>query len=1253
MPPRRENPTIEESTASLAEALSSSSKESSQKLDALTAQIAAQAEQTTLLIAALTKTEHKSYHSNPPSLVHNLQIRPPKLTLSTFDGTNPLDWLFQADHYFTFYKIDPSQRLTIASFSMFGDALSWYKYLHNNRMLTTWDAFTRLLETLFGPSSYDNHQATLFKLRQSSTVTTYITEFERISNCVVGLPPDALLNCFLSGLCKDIQQELAILKPTNLVLAVGLAKLVEDRLIDNRFHPKPNPPFKTTPTVSLPHYHPDHRCNPPQFHLIVDNDEPYNQPPLIDLNDEPLSQVEQPPHSQQDHIPNQFLSLSPAPLLGVASPKVLRVTGFIAGHSVSILIDSGSTHNIIQPRVASFLNLQVSPIQPFSVMIGNGEFIHCTGYCPEVTLCMAKHQFSFPLFILPIEGPDIVLEIAWLSSLGKIVADFSVPSISFTHQGDYISLTGEPFSSPASSSIIHHLLNKNAIASMHTLIFEHEPVSPTPIIPPHPNPHIQTLLQTFSHIFQTPSALPPPRHHDHHIHLHPNSQPVNIHPYRYPHYQKEIMSNLIKDMLKEGVIKPSASPYSSPVLLVRKKDGTCRFCVDYRALNTLTIKDRFPIPTVDELLDELYGAQVFSKLDLRSGYHQIRVAPEDTQKTAFRTTDGHYEFLVMPFGLSNAPSTFQAAMNDIFRDVLRRFINYYGHVISQSGVSTDQEKIIAIQNWSIPHSQTTLRGFLGLTGYYRRFVRSYAYIAAPLTDLLKGNHKFTWTEPAQIAFNTLKQAMLKLPILTLPNFTLVFDVTTDASDHGIGAVLSQQDKPIVFFSKKLSPKMQVASAYIRELYAITEAIKNWRHYILGCRFCVFTDQRSLRHLLTQVIQTPEQHKWASKLIGHDFDIHYKPGKENHVADALSRIPDPHLLTLSMPHFQWLHELRDYYTTTQEGLDLIRKFMESPDQYPSQQLHDGLLYLDNKLYIPTIPSLRLNLLHEFHSSKVGGHSGITATIKRIKYFITNLPPSSGKTDIWVIVDRLTKFAHFIPLRLHYTATSLSTIFLDQIYKLHGLPKTILSYRGPIFLSKFWKELFPSVGTTLMHSSAYHPQTEGQTEVVNRTLESYLRCFTCDEPTQWSKYLYLAEFWYNTSHHSAIDMTPFQALYGRPPPSLPHYMLKATRSATIDDTLREHERILDLLKSTLQITWQRMTEQANKHRQEKEFSVGDLVLLRLRRYRQQSVASRAVEKLSQRYYGPFKIIERIGNVAYRLELPPGSRIHPVFHVSLAIR
>lgn len=400
-----------------------------------------------------------------------------------------------------------------------------------------------------------------------------------------------------------------------------------------------------------------------------------------------------------------------------------------------------------------------------------------------------------------------------------------------------------------------------SIASLHSVTVTQLPDTPHteptlhdfPFDPSSLHPDIATLLFEFTRVFGIPQGLPPSRTQDHHIHLYPDSTPVNVKPYRYPQCQKEVMTQMIQEMLKEGIIKPSTSPFSSPVLLVRKKDGTWRFCVDYHALNAITVKDRFPIPIVDELLDELHGSTIFSKLDLRSGYHQILLSPTDTFKMAFRTVDGHFEFLVMPFGLTNAPSTFQATMNDVFQQFLRKFVlvffddilvyssdwpshlshlrlvlqvldqhklyakfakcqfglaqvDYLGHIISKDGVAADPTKLQAIQNWPTPRSISALSGFLGLSGYYRRFVLNYATLASPFTDLLK-KHQFEWNAQAQSAFQALKSAMTTLPVLALPDFSLLFDVTTDASGTAIGAVLSQNGHPIAYFSQKMCTRM--------------------------------------------------------------------------------------------------------------------------------------------------------------------------------------------------------------------------------------------------------------------------------------------------------------------------------------------------------------------------------------------------------------------------------------------------------------
>jgi hypothetical protein len=384
----------------------------------------------------------------------------------------------------------------------------------------------------------------------------------------------------------------------------------------------------------------------------------------------------------------------------------------------------------------------------------------------------------------------------------------------------------------------------------------------------------------------------------------PNAQPVNVRPYKYPYYQKTEIERMVNELLHAGFIRPNHSPFSSLVLLVRKADGDWHFCIDYRALNDLTIKDKYPILVIDELLNELHGAKIFFMLDLRVGYHQIRVHEDDIPNTAFRIHEGHYEFVVMPFGLTNAPATFQGFMNDLFRPHLWKFIlvffddilvhskswkdhlshlhtvltilstnslfakeskcrfgvtsvDYLGHVISEQGVSVDPSKIIVVLEWPTPTIIKGVRGFLGLAGYYQKFIRNFGAIVASLNQLLSKDG-FKWNDMAEKAFNDLKQALTSPPVLALPDFTQPFIIECDACGIGIGVVLSQNNHPIAYFSEALKGSALTLSTYEKKMLAIVKSINKWRPYLLGKPFTVHTDQQSLKYLLEQRITTPVQ-----------------------------------------------------------------------------------------------------------------------------------------------------------------------------------------------------------------------------------------------------------------------------------------------------------------------------------------------------------------------------------------------------------
>ena len=425
-------------------------------------------------------------------------------------------------------------------------------------------------------------------------------------------------------------------------------------------------------------------------------------------------------------------------------------------------------------------------------------------------------------------------------------------------------------------------------------------------------------------------------------------QPIYRPPYRTPKYLEDFIKEELTKMLEAGIIQESSSPWAFPVVIVNKKDGTLRFCVDYRALNDITIKDRYPLPRIDEMLESLGSAKWFTALDLASGYWQIEMEPDSIAKTAFTTKFGNYEWRVMPFGLTNAPATFQRTMNEIFRDRLwktvmvylddlnvfsdtfdhhlshlrevftrirraglrlkmkkcsfaKRQIAFLGHVVNDQGIQPDPAKIKSVQDWPRPQNTTEVRQFLGLASYYRKFVKGFAAIADPLYHLLRRKTSHQWTQSQQTAFDQLKQALITAPVLAYPNLNNRFSLHTDASGTGIGAVLTQEDNegkehPVAYISRSLSRAERNYSTTEKEALAIIWATKYFHQYLYGTEFDIITDHQPLQWYFKQKNPIGRVARWIVTLMDYSPRIMYRPGRTHQNADSLSRINHYHQTT---------------------------------------------------------------------------------------------------------------------------------------------------------------------------------------------------------------------------------------------------------------------------------------------------------------------------------------------------------------------
>uniref|UniRef100_A0A671YIT6 Gypsy retrotransposon integrase-like protein 1 n=1 Tax=Sparus aurata TaxID=8175 RepID=A0A671YIT6_SPAAU len=988
------------------------------------------------------------------------------------------------------------------------------------------------------------------------------------------------------------------------------------------------------------------------------------------------------------------------------------------------LIDSGADESLMDWGLARKLGLDVELLErPVRARSLNGlELFSITHVSEPVPLQINNHKEVIRFYLFKSSSHSLILGQSWL----------------LTHNPHIDWRTGEirGWGDSCTKTCLEPPYQKDEVTEIN--LFSTHPATDAEF------PDLNSVPTCYHHLRQVFSktkalSLPPHRPYDCAIDLIPGSTIPKGRLYSVSGPEKEAIKEYITASLKAGLIRPSSSPAGAGFFFVGKKDGSLRPCIDYSPLNDITIKNRYPLPLMSSVFDQLQQAKVFTKLDLRNAYHLIRIREGDEWKTGFNTPSGHYEYRVMPFGLTNAPAVFQAMINDVLRDFLDHFVYVYlddiliyspdldthrdhvnqvlkrllanhlyvkaeksvfhadtvsflGFIVAPGSVQMDPAKVSAVAEWPTPDSRKKVQQFLGFAKFYRRFVRGFSAIAAPLHALTSTQVQFHWSPEAEKAFKTLKHRFTSAPILTLPDPTRQFVVEVDASNEGIGAVLSQRSErdgkmhPCAFLSRRLSRAERNYDVGNRELLAVKLALEEWRHWLEGADhpFIVWTDHKNLEYIRKAKRLNSRQARWALFFNRFSFSLSYRPGSRNVKPDVLSRLFDPEPEAKEPETILPLTHVVGAVTWPIET-EVKRAIggAPSPSGCPA-----------NRLFVPT--ELRPQVIHWAHTTQLSCHPGVKRTMFVISRrfwwpsmetevreyveacsvcarnkmssgarmgllqplpipsrpwsdisldFVTGLPVSQGNTTVLTVVDRFSKMVRFIALPKLPSAKETAEVMMTNVFKVHGFPKDIVSDRGPQFVSRFWREFCRLIGAKASLTSGYHPEANGQTERLNQQLETGLRCVVYQNPSTWSKHLVWVEYAHNSLPTSATGLSPFKCVYGYQPPVFPDNEPEVSVPSA-HALIRRCRRIWMAARQVLIRQGDRVKKAADRRRRPApDYQPGQRVWLSAKDLHLKVPS----KKLAPRFVGPFPVTRMVGPAAVRLRLPRSLRVHPTFHVS----